>query len=211
MAKSVRLLLVENVDNLGIVGDVVNVRVGYARNYLLPRDLATVPSQEMLAQLAEKRRLAEKDLAELRAMRTELIKKIDGLELTLTRSCNDQGHLYGSVTQHDIADALTALGFAVKPREVRLPGTIKRVDTFDVLIKFASDLEANIKLWVVADRSLDVEREEMEFDNEGNLIDPARRDRGKRRERVESAPADAAPAERPKREAPQFDSTKIDV
>lgn len=170
VAKTIRLLLTENVDNLGIVGDVVNVRLGYARNYLLPRELATEPSQELLAQLAEKRKQAEQDLAELRARRKELIKKIDGLELTLTRSCNDQGHLYGSVSQQDIAASLTELGYPVQPREVRLAHTIKRVDTYDVLIKFDSDLEATVKIWVVADRRIEVEREEMEFDDEGNLI-----------------------------------------
>lgn len=171
MAKTVKLLLTENVDNLGIVGDIVNVRIGYARNFLLPRDYATTPSDEMLAQLAEKRKKAEKEVAALRSHREQLIQKIDGLELTLTRACNDQGHLYGSVTQQDIAEALTELGFEVKPREVRLPGTIKRVDTYEILVKFDTDLEANIKLWVVADRTLDVEREEMDFDEEGNLVE----------------------------------------
>jgi large subunit ribosomal protein L9 len=170
VAKTIRLLLTENVDNLGIVGDVVNVRLGYARNYLLPRELATEPSQELLARLAEKRKQAERDLAELRARRKELIKKIDGLELTLTRSCNDQGHLYGSVSQQDIAASLTELGYPVQPREVRLAHTIKRVDTYDVLVKFDSDLEATVKIWVVADRRIEADREEMEFDDEGNLI-----------------------------------------
>lgn len=170
VAKTIRLLLTENVDNLGIVGDVVNVRLGYARNYLLPRELATEPSQELLAQLAEKRKQAERDLAELRARRKDLIKKIDGLQLTMTRSCNDQGHLYGSVSQQDIAASLTELGYPVQPREVRLSHTIKRVDTYDVLIKFDSDLEATVKIWVVADRRIEVDREEMEFDDEGNLI-----------------------------------------
>ncbi|USN98427.1 MAG: 50S ribosomal protein L9 [Phycisphaeraceae bacterium] len=177
MAKSVKLLLTENVDNLGIVGDVVNVRVGYARNFLLPRNLATEPNQELLAQLAEKRKQAEKELAELRSQREVLIKKIDGIELTLTRSCNDLGHLYGSVTQQDISAALTELGYPVQPREVRLAHTIKRVDTYDVLVKFDSDLEAWVKLWVVADRQLETEREEMEFDNEGNLIEKPKREK----------------------------------
>ncbi len=175
MAKSIKLLLTENVDNLGIVGDVVNVRIGYARNYLLPRDLATTPSDEILAKLAEKRAKAEKDLAALRAQREALISKLEGIELTLTRACNDQGHLYGSVTQHDIAESLTELGFPVQGREVRLAQTIKRVDSFDVLVKFDTDLEANIKLYVIADRALDDDREEeMEFDNEGNLIEKPR-------------------------------------
>lgn len=171
MARNVKLLLTENVDNLGIVGDIVNVRIGYARNYLLPFGYATEPSDELISQLAEKRAQAEKQLAERRAQREEMIGKLNGQELTLVRACNDQGQLYGSVTQQDISSALKELGFAVSPREVRLPTTIKRIDTFDIHIKVDSDLEADIKLWVVADRELDLdEGEEMEFDNEGELI-----------------------------------------
>lgn len=171
MARNVKLLLTENVDSLGIVGDIVNVRIGYARNYLLPFGYATEPSDELISQLAEKRAQAEKELAERRAQREEMIGKLNGQELTLIRACNDQGQLYGSVTQQDIAAALKELGFAVAPREVRLPTTIKRIDTFDIHIKVDSDLEADIKLWVVPDRELDVDDDdEMEFDNEGELI-----------------------------------------
>jgi len=179
MARSVKLLLVENVDNLGIVGDVVNVRVGYARNFLLPRGLATQPSQELVSQLADKRAKAEKELAALRKQREALISKLDGLELTMIRACNDQGHLYGSVTQQDISSALREVGFEVRPREVRLAHTIKRIDSFDVSVKFDTDLEAHIKLWVEPDRELESdEREEMEFDNEGNLIEKSRQKKG---------------------------------
>lgn len=177
-SKNIKLLLTENVDNLGIVGDVVNVRVGYARNFLLPRELATTPSEERLAELAEKRAEAKREQAQLMEKRREMIGKMEGLELTLTRSCNDLGHLYGSVTQQDVAEALAEKGFEVKPREVRLPFTIKRVDDFDVLVKFSSDLEANIKLHVQPDRTLEEEsRREMEFDDEGNLVEPGSRPR----------------------------------
>ncbi len=189
MAQSVKLLLTENVDNLGIVGDVVNVKVGYARNYLLPFGYATSPSDELIAQLAEKRAQAEKDVAARRKQREEMIGKLDGQELTIVRACNDQGQLYGSVTQQDISSALKEVGFVVAPREVRLPGTIKRVDTFDVHVKVDSDLEADIKLWVVADRELDDDAgEEMEFDNEGELIvkEPKK---AKPEAEAESAPA----------------------
>lgn len=172
MAKNVQLLLTENVDNLGIVGDVVNVRVGYARNYLLPRQMATTPSEEMIASLTQKRREAEKHLAELRVQREALIKRVNGIELTMSRSANEQGILYGAVTQQEISAALVALGYAVKPREVRIPQTIKRIDAHDIVVKFDSDLEATIKLHVVADKTVQKEeREELDFDNEGNLID----------------------------------------
>ncbi|GMV24389.1 MAG: hypothetical protein AMXMBFR58_04200 [Phycisphaerae bacterium] len=158
MPRNVKLLLTENVEALGIVGDVVNVRTGYARNYLLPRELATEPSEERIKALAAKRAEAERQLAELRKHREELSEKLVGVEVHLTRSCNDQGILYGAVTQHDIADALVAMGHAVKARDVRLNQVIKRVDTYDVHIKLDSDLDATVKLWVVADRKLDLSR-----------------------------------------------------
>src|SRR5262245_18996436 len=132
MPRNVKLLLVENVDSLGIVGDVVNVRTGYARNFLLPRQLATTPSDELVQQLAKKRAEAQQQLSLLRTQREEMIEKIKGLEITLQRSCNDLGVLYGAITQQDVAAALAEKGFGVKPREVRLPSTIKRIDTYDV-------------------------------------------------------------------------------
>ena len=175
MARNVRLLLTDNVDNLGIVGDVVTVRTGYARNYLLPRGLATQPSDELVRELAAKRAEAEKEMAALRAKRKELIGRMDSLDITLTRACNDQGLLYGAVTQNDLSTALNSLGFGVKPREVRLGQVIKRLGEYEVVIKLASDMEAAVKIHVVADRQLEDEREDMEFDNEGNLIDKNRK------------------------------------
>ncbi|MEO1128350.1 MAG: 50S ribosomal protein L9 [Planctomycetota bacterium] len=185
MARTIDLLLTENVDNLGIVGDVVKVRPGYARNFLLPRELATTPTEERIAELAARRAEAEKELAELRKQRQSMIERLEGHEITLQRSCNDQGLLYGSVTQHDIAVALNDEGFEVRDRDVRLGQTIKRLDSYEVLVKPEQSLEATIKVWVVADREIEIdEREEMEFDNEGNLIERPSRD-----EQPEEAPA----------------------
>ena len=173
--KNIQLLLKENVENLGIVGDVVNVRLGYARNYLLPRDLAMAPSQDAIDALAEKRKAAEAELARLRGEREAMVEKLQGFELTLERSCNDQGVLYGAVTQQDIAKSLNENPeFQIRPRDVRIAQGIKRIDTYEVSIRPEADLEATIKVWVVADRTIEEdEREEMEFDNEGNLIERA--------------------------------------
>ena len=177
MSKTIKLLLTENVDSLGIVGDVVEVKMGYARNYLMPRQMAMTPSDEAIAELAERRAVAEKEVLALRASREEMIEKLDGVELTLVRSCNDAGHLYGSVTQKDIAEALTTAGYPVTPRSVRLPNAIKRIDLFDIHIRLDQDLEADIKLQVVPDRELHMDdREDMEFDNDGELIEKDARD-----------------------------------
>ena len=125
-----------------------------------------------------------------------MIGKLEGVEITLERSCNDQGQHYGSVTQQDVATALGEEGFDVRARDVRLAHTIKRIDSYDVLVKPEQDLEATIKVWVVSDRKLEVdEREEMEFDNEGELIERPRREQrqpeGEAPEQAEGeAPAD---------------------
>ncbi len=195
--KTVKLLLIENVDHLGIVGDVVNVRVGFARNFLLPRGLATEPSDDILASLTQKREQAKKEVAKLRSDRETMIGKMVGVVVTLERSCNDHGILYGSVSQHDLAHALEEAGFAIKGRDVRLPHAIKRVGEYDVHIKLDSDLETDIKLVVNPDREIvSDEREEMEFDNEGNLIEkpdkPARDAKGDSEQKEAEAAAETA-------------------
>ncbi|MDX2114470.1 MAG: 50S ribosomal protein L9 [Planctomycetota bacterium] len=160
MPKTYRLLLTENVESLGIVGDVVTVRAGYARNYLLPRNVATEPSEEKINALASRRAEAERHVAEMRSAREQMVEKLEGYEITLERSCNDQGLLYGSVTQQDVATALLGAGFTVRPRDVRLSQTIKRVGNYDLTIKPDVDLEANVKLHVNPDRPLESFRRE---------------------------------------------------
>jgi large subunit ribosomal protein L9 len=159
MARNVQLLLTENVETHGIVGDVVNVRSGFARNYLLPRGLATTPSEEKIQALASKRAEAERMLAEIRKQREQTNEKLKGVAIELIRSTNDQGILYGAISQQEIATALNAKGLVIKPRDVRMSQAIKRVDTYDIHIKLDSDLDAIIKLKVSADRKLDLHEE----------------------------------------------------
>ena len=159
MARTVEILLIENVEGSGIVGDVVKVRKGFARNYLMPRNMATQPSPEKIKELAGKRADAEKQVATIRSQRETLIKKLDGYKLEMIRSCNDLGILYGAITQHEISIALGKAGFpGIKDREVRIGTAMKRIDAYDLDIKFAADLIASIKLDVKADRVIDLRR-----------------------------------------------------
>lgn len=172
MARTIELLLTESVENLGIVGDVVKVRTGYARNFLLPRNVATTPSEELIKNLQARRAQAQADMSAQRQMRSDTISKLNGYELTIQRACNDQGILYGAVTQQEISAALIAAGFGVRPRDVRLSGAIKRVDTYDIHIKYETELETNIKLIVKPDRVLAKdEKPDLDFDMEGNLVE----------------------------------------
>ena len=168
-AKRTELLLTSNVENLGIVGDVVRVRMGFARNYLVPMGFAEVPTQERIESLTEAREAAVKEHEVKRAAQATIIEKLEGTTLTLTRSANDQGGLYGSVTQRDISDALLENEFDVDTRAIRLHQAIRRIGEYQVTIQFGSDLKTDVEIIVNPDRPLE-DREEMEFDDEGNLI-----------------------------------------
>ena len=168
-ARRIELLLTANVENLGIVGDVVRVRMGFARNYLVPMGVAEVPTQEKMDALSEQREVALKAHEANRSEQASIIEKLEGITLTLTRSANDQGGLYGSVTQRDIADALIENGFSIDTRAVRLHTAIRRVGEYPVTIQFGTDMKVDVEVTVNADRPLE-DREEMQFDDEGNLI-----------------------------------------
>ena len=119
--------------------------------------------------LAEERAVALEAFEQKRSEQTETIEKLEGVVLTLTRSANDQGGLYGSVTQRDIADSLAENGFTVNTRAVRLHQAIRRVGEYPITIQFGSDLKADMEVQILPDRPLE-DRDEMEFDDDGNLI-----------------------------------------
>ena len=167
--KRIELLLTKSVENLGLVGDIVKVRMGYARNYLVPMGLAEIPTQEKIDALAEERTIALEAYEQKRSEQISTIEKLEDVVLTLTRSANDQGGLYGSVTQRDIADSLGENGFTVNTRAVRLHQAIRRIGEYTITIQFGSDLKADIEVQILPDRPLE-DRDEMEFDDDGNLI-----------------------------------------
>lgn len=174
--KNIELLLTDNVENLGIVGDVVKVKAGYARNYLLPTGLGTVPSEEAIKALAKRRAEVEKDMKRIRSEREAIFAKLEDFELTLQRSSNDQGILYGSVSQHDITEALQAEGFPIEDRMVRIGQQIKRLDSYMIPVALDQDLKTEIKLWVVSDRplgELDEEIEKATAEQDGKTEDDA--------------------------------------
>jgi len=195
MARNVELLLLDNVENLGIVGDVVRVKPGHARNYLLPMQLAEFPTEEKIEALKEARAKAQAEVEAMRAARRSLIERLEGITVTLVRSSNDRGILYGSVTQRDIADALQDAGYDTDTRSIRLANAIRRVGEYQVPVQFEKEMRTEISVIVEPDTPLE-EREEMEFDDEGNLIE-----KPKRQPRAETAadgdsgtPAESAPA-----------------
>ena len=148
---TVKLLLKESVKHLGKVGDLVDVSPGYARNYLMPKDLAMLPTPANVKRVRGRRKEVERQERELREQQAALIKQLEGVEVTLERRANEQGHLFGSVSATDIAKALQAQGFNIEPGDVHLLGKLDRVNTYQVRISFAEDLKTEVKVWVAPD------------------------------------------------------------
>ncbi len=148
-----KLLLCKNVQNLGIVGDTVNVSAGYARNYLLPRRLATEPTDVNVRRLAEARKVAELEVARERERMEEAAKRLEGVEVTVRARANEEGVLYGSVGRREIVAALAEEGHVVLPDHIVLQQPIRKLDTFMIDVRFAGDLRSQIKLWVVREKS----------------------------------------------------------
>jgi large subunit ribosomal protein L9 len=151
MSSNVKLLLKESIKNVGRVGDVVEVSAGYARNYLLPNDLAMKPTPGNIKKVEERRKEIEKQERELREQQAALIKQLESVEVTLERRANEQGHLFGSVSATDIAKALQAQGYNIEPDDINLPGKLDRIEKYNVRVAFAEDLATEIKVWVAPD------------------------------------------------------------
>ncbi len=157
MARQYELLLLETIENLGLVGDVVKVRPGYARNFLLPNEMAEAPTPEKIESLKAARAIAEAQVAKQRSEREAIIAKLEGITVTLVRACNDQGILYGAVTHRDISDQLIADGYGVDMRAVRLANPLRRIGSAHVTIQFGRDLVAEITVEVKPDRIIELE------------------------------------------------------
>ena len=154
--RKVELLLNRTIENLGLVGDVVKVKPGFARNYLLPHGFAEAPTPEKIEALKDARAAAQAELAKVRAAREALMARMEGVGIKLIRSVNDQGVLYGAVTQRDIADQLVADGFGVEFRAVRLTQTIRRIGHYSCTIQLDRDLKTDISIDVLPDRTLEI-------------------------------------------------------
>lgn len=189
MARNYELLLLETIENLGLVGDVVKVRPGFARNYLLPNGMAETPTAEKIEALKEARAIAEAQVAKQRADREALIARMSGISITLVRACNDQGILYGAVTQRDISDQLVSDGYGVDMRAVRLNNPIRRVSSESVTIQFGRDLIAEITVVVKPDRIIELETPASTPTSEEPAANPESDDA------ADAAPSDAAKSE----------------
>lgn len=144
-----QLVLVEDVPHLGKQGDVVEVKPGYGRNYLLPNGLAIIPSEHNLRRLARyKERVQQAREAKIADLKI-LAEQIQRVTVTVEANANEEGHLYGSVGAVEIARALKAQNLNIDPDMVRLEGAIKECALYAVKIHLGYDIETEVKVLVV--------------------------------------------------------------
>jgi len=146
------VILLEKVANLGSLGDKVNVKSGYGRNYLLPYGKAAPATEANVKAFEERRAELEKAAAEKLATAQSRAEALEGSSFTVTSKAGDEGKLFGSIGVRDIADVITAAGTDVEKSEVRLPeGPLRATGEYEIELHLHSDVEVTVKLAVVAE------------------------------------------------------------
>jgi large subunit ribosomal protein L9 len=145
----IELLLVHNVEHLGKQGEVVEVKRGYAYNYLLPQGLATVATEHHKRMVEKHRAKLEEIARERMAGLRSLLEELARTSVTIEANANDEGHLYGSVGAPEISRSLKQQDLMVSPDQIILQGPLREVGLYTVRIRLASEVEGDLKVWVV--------------------------------------------------------------
>jgi large subunit ribosomal protein L9 len=148
---NVQVILSEDVPNLGRTGDVVRVRAGYARNFLLPRRLAVEANTRNLQAFEHDKRIAMAKRERQKTQALTVKERIEALNLVIHANAGEEGKLFGSVTNIDIERALREKGFDIDRRKINLPEPIKQLGDFAVPVKLEAEVEASLKLQVAAE------------------------------------------------------------
>ena len=146
-----QVILLKEMENLGDVGEVVDVKPGYARNYLVPRGFAIPATKANLARIEEEREHLVAAAAREIEKATALATDIEGQALNFPVRAGEDGRLFGSVSPSDIADALAEKGIEVDRRNVQLAEPIKQLGTYKVPIRLSAEVQPEVTVWVVAE------------------------------------------------------------
>jgi len=166
MAANVQIILARDVPNLGRIGELVSVRPGYARNYLVPQGLAFPASKKRVAEFEHQRRVIEHKRRSLRSASEARAQEIAKVQLTLTAKVGEQDKLFGSITNRDISDALKTEGFDVHHKDIKLEAPLKTLGLHTINLRLEADVTAQVKL-VIAAEEVPEEENDDDFDDEG--------------------------------------------
>jgi large subunit ribosomal protein L9 len=144
-----KVILKEDLENLGLTGEVVEVKPGYGRNYLIPRGLAAVATPGNVRRFEEERRQRQHKLDQQRKDAEALTRRLDGMELTIPMPTGEENRLFGTVTTQQVADTLLAKGFEVDRRKITLAEEIRFTGVYTALVKLHPEHAAEVKVKVV--------------------------------------------------------------
>ncbi len=147
-----QIILIQDVDSVGRRGSLINVRDGFARNFLIPQKLGVRASADNLKRLEGLRLKYEQEEKERADRAKALVGRLEGVTLNVTQKASDEGHLYGSVTSANILEMLAAQGIELEPRMLRLAAPIKEVGVYNVSVVLHESVRTEIKLWVIAEK-----------------------------------------------------------
>jgi large subunit ribosomal protein L9 len=145
------VILRENVENLGSIGDNVRVSAGYFRNFLAPKKLAVHADAENLKQVEHQKRALKKKLASMRAEKEGLKNQLEGLSIVIRRKAGENQKLFGSITNQDVADAVEQQGVKIDRKQLEMEGAIKKLGAFKVPVRLMEGITAELNISVVAD------------------------------------------------------------
>jgi large subunit ribosomal protein L9 len=152
MAQNVPVILARDVANLGKVGELVNVRPGYARNFLVPQGLALPASPKRVAYFEHQKKVIEHKRRVLRAESEKKAKEMSSVQVTLSLKVGEQGKTFGSITSRDISKALMAIGHNIHHRDIKLAEPIKTIGVHTVDVRLEADVAAQVKVIVAEEK-----------------------------------------------------------
>ena len=144
------VILTKDVDNVGAAGEIVSVKPGYGRNYLLPRGLALVATRGNVAQLEHHRRAIRREQEKVEAEYRKVAALLEKTAVSIARKAGKDDKLFGSVTSRDILEALQAQNIEIDRKLIQLPDPIKEAGTFEVVVRFNQAIQVPLKVNVIA-------------------------------------------------------------
>lgn len=146
------IILLKKVENLGTLGNIVKVRPGYARNFLIPQGKAKPATKANIAEFEARRAELEAEAASILAAAQARKAQLDGMVLTIKAKAGNEGKLFGSVSNHEIAEAINATGVTVERREIRMPhGALRHLGEFEIGLHLHTEVDATVKVIIEAE------------------------------------------------------------
>ncbi len=144
-----QVILKEDINHLGQMGELVQVKRGYGRNYLIPKGLAVEATPRNIKRLEHEKRIIDQRKEKLLAEARSIAERLRDISITISKNTTDEDRLYGSVTNREIADALSAEGITLDRRKIIIDEPIRSLGVFRVKVKLGAELDGEVKVWVV--------------------------------------------------------------